>query len=100
MHCHDPLDCWQQRNPAREGAQEVMVEESIGSPLVCAEAIVLGSGDIRIAAMVRTRPGPPPARPAVRHCVYAHDPLLHNPFTRRLITARCGVLTSDKGARP
>ncbi|MFE2972555.1 acetyl-CoA carboxylase biotin carboxylase subunit family protein [Streptomyces sp. NPDC059340] len=64
---------------------QMVVEESAQGPFVCAETVVLNSDDIRIVAITRTTLGPPPARQAVRHCVYAHDPLLHNPFIRHTV---------------
>ncbi|GHI08105.1 hypothetical protein AQI88_06730 [Streptomyces cellostaticus] len=53
-------------------------------PLVSAEAVVLDD-EVRIAALTRTTPGPPPARQPLRHTVHAHDGLLHNPFLRHTV---------------
>ncbi|MET8583238.1 hypothetical protein ABZX39_20545 [Streptomyces collinus] len=52
--------------------------------LVSAEAVVLDD-EVRIAALTRTTPGPPPARQPLRHSVHAHDALLHNPFLRQTV---------------
>ncbi|MEU1457813.1 ATP-grasp domain-containing protein [Streptomyces avermitilis] len=64
----------------------VLVEDDLDGPDICAETVVLDGGDIRIAAITRTTVGPPPARQALRHCVYAHDGLLHNPVLRHVVT--------------
>ncbi|MEU1402360.1 hypothetical protein ABZ471_08325 [Streptomyces sp. NPDC005728] len=53
-------------------------------PLVSVEAVVLDD-EVRIAALTRTTPGPPPARQPLRHSVHAHDGLLHNPFLRHTV---------------
>ncbi|GAA3121902.1 ATP-grasp domain-containing protein [Streptomyces rameus] len=53
-------------------------------PLVSAEAVVLDD-EVRIVALTRTTPGPPPARRPLRHCVHAHDGLLHNRFLRQCV---------------
>ncbi|MFI1763031.1 hypothetical protein ACH41H_13405 [Streptomyces sp. NPDC020800] len=53
-------------------------------PLVSAETVVLDD-EVRIAALTRTTPGPPPARQPLRHVVHAHDGLLHNPFLRHTV---------------
>ncbi|GGW18543.1 carboxylase [Streptomyces capoamus] len=58
-------------------------EETPG-PLVSAETVVLDD-EVRIVALTRTTPGPPPARAALRHCVHAHDGLLHNRFLRSCV---------------
>ncbi|WP_251093186.1 hypothetical protein [Streptomyces sp. Caat 7-52] len=53
-------------------------------PLVSAEAVVLDD-EVRIVALTRTTPGPAPARRPLRHCVHAHDGLLHNRFLRQCV---------------
>ncbi|MFE1883091.1 ATP-grasp domain-containing protein [Streptomyces diastatochromogenes] len=58
--------------------------EDTDAPLVGAEAVVLDD-EVRIAALTRTAPGPPPARQSMRHSVHAHDGLLHNPFLRHTV---------------
>ncbi|MFF7973501.1 hypothetical protein [Streptomyces sp. NPDC007905] len=58
--------------------------EDTEGPLVSAEAVVLDD-EVRIAALTRTTPGPPPARQPLRHSVHAHDGLLHNPFLRHTV---------------
>ncbi|KUN85982.1 hypothetical protein AQJ66_12130 [Streptomyces bungoensis] len=58
--------------------------EDTGGQLVCAEAVVLDD-EVRIAALTRTTPGPPPARQPLRHSVHAHDGLLHNRFLRHTV---------------
>ncbi|MFF9766265.1 hypothetical protein ACF1GT_06570 [Streptomyces sp. NPDC014636] len=58
--------------------------EATEGPLVSAEAVVLDD-EIRIVALTRTTPGPPPARRPLRHCVHAHDGLLHNRFLRQCV---------------
>ncbi|MFF5441212.1 hypothetical protein [Streptomyces achromogenes] len=54
-----------------------------GEP-VSAEAVVLDD-EVRIVALTRTAPGPPPARRPLRHSVHAHDVLLHNRFLRQCV---------------
>ncbi|TVZ99622.1 hypothetical protein [Streptomyces sp. BK340] len=58
--------------------------EDAGAPLVRAETVVLDD-EVRIAALTRTAPGPPPARQPLRHSVHAHDGLLHNRFLRQTV---------------
>ncbi|MFF8727622.1 hypothetical protein ACF073_14175 [Streptomyces sp. NPDC015171] len=58
--------------------------ESTEGPLVSAEAVVLDD-EVRIVALTRTTPGPPPARRPLRHSVHAHDGLLHNRFLRQCV---------------
>ncbi|MYW46721.1 hypothetical protein [Streptomyces sp. SID161] len=58
--------------------------EATDGPLVSAEAVVLDD-EVRIVALTRTTPGPPPARRPLRHCVHAHDGLLHNRFLRQCV---------------
>ncbi|MEU0332906.1 hypothetical protein [Streptomyces sp. NPDC006193] len=58
--------------------------EDAEGPLVSAETVVLDD-EVRIVALTRTAPGPPPARRALRHCVHAHDGLLHNRFLRQCV---------------
>ncbi|MEU6671510.1 hypothetical protein [Streptomyces sp. NPDC046727] len=53
-------------------------------PLVSAETVVLDD-EVRIVALTRTTPGPPPARRPLRHGVHAHDGLLHNRFLRQCV---------------
>ncbi|MEV0173225.1 ATP-grasp domain-containing protein [Streptomyces sp. NPDC050803] len=64
---------------------DVLVERRLDGPQVAAETVVLESGDVQIVAITRTTLGPPPARQAVRHCVYAHDALLHNRLLRQTV---------------
>ncbi|MGY1583747.1 hypothetical protein [Streptomyces sp. MN13] len=78
-------------------ATTVLVENAIESPLVSAETVVLGPDDIRIAAITRTTLGPRPARQPVRHCVYAHDPLLHNRFVRQQVVQTVKALGLSRG---
>ncbi|MFG3012322.1 hypothetical protein ACGFZB_18045 [Streptomyces cinerochromogenes] len=63
-------------------------------PLVSAETVVLDD-EVRIVALTRTTPGPPPARSPLRHHVHAHDGLLHNRFLRTCVerTVRALALT-------
>ncbi|WP_435613528.1 ATP-grasp domain-containing protein [Streptomyces sp. bgisy159] len=63
----------------------LLVERHLDGPQIAAEAVVLGSGDVQIVAITRTCLGPPPARQAVRHSVYAHDSLLHNRLIRQTV---------------
>jgi len=58
--------------------------DDLEGPLVAAEAVVHDE-DVHIVAITRTTPGPPPARQPLRHIVYAHDGLLHNPFLRQAV---------------
>ncbi|MEU3856149.1 hypothetical protein AB0F03_01995 [Streptomyces sp. NPDC028722] len=58
--------------------------EDTEGPLVSAETVVLDD-EIRIVALTRTTTGPAPARRALRHCVHAHDGLLHNRFLRQCV---------------
>ncbi|MFC9929924.1 hypothetical protein [Streptomyces sp. NPDC127190] len=58
--------------------------EDAEGPLVSAVAVVLDD-EVRITALVRTTPAPPPAEGALRHSVHAHDPLLHNRFLRQTV---------------
>ncbi|MFF8731756.1 hypothetical protein ACF073_35535 [Streptomyces sp. NPDC015171] len=63
-----------------------MVEELRDGKQISAETVVLDDEDIRIAAITRTVAGPLPARQAVRHCVFAHDTLLHHPVIRQVVS--------------
>ncbi|MBL1080989.1 hypothetical protein JK359_03205 [Streptomyces actinomycinicus] len=58
--------------------------EDAAGPLVSAETVVLDD-EVRIVALTRTTTGPAPARSALRHCVHAHDGLLHNRFLRQCV---------------
>ncbi|WP_030341167.1 hypothetical protein [Streptomyces sp. NRRL S-1022] len=58
--------------------------EEPADPLVSAETVVLDD-EVRIVALTRTTPGPPPGRVALRHRVHAHDGLLHNRFLRQCV---------------
>ncbi|MFD0393238.1 hypothetical protein ACFQ3Z_15095 [Streptomyces nogalater] len=49
-----------------------------------AETVVLDD-EVRIVALTRTTPGPPPACRPLRHSVHAHDGLLHNRFLRQCV---------------
>ncbi|MFI2765670.1 hypothetical protein ACH5A3_43920 [Streptomyces echinatus] len=69
-----------------DGNAHVLVEEDPDGEQVSAEMVVLDEEDIRVVAITRTVLGPPPARQSVRHCVFAHDPLLHNPILRQILT--------------
>ncbi|MFG3102585.1 acetyl-CoA carboxylase biotin carboxylase subunit family protein [Streptomyces sp. NPDC048182] len=60
----------------------LLVEELPEGQRVSAETVV-EDGDVRIVAVTRTVLGPAPAREPVRHCVYAHDTLLHNRLLRQ-----------------
>ncbi|MEU3414044.1 hypothetical protein ABZ760_22730 [Streptomyces sp. NPDC006658] len=55
-----------------------------GEEVVSAETVVLDD-EVRIVALTRTTPGPPPARRPLRHSVHAHDGLLHNRFLRQCV---------------
>ncbi|MGK3943981.1 hypothetical protein ABK046_36830 [Streptomyces caeruleatus] len=63
----------------------VLVEECLDGAHISAETVVLGTTDIQIAAITRTTFGPPPAQQATRHCVFAHDPFLHNHIIRQVV---------------
>ncbi|WP_225829202.1 hypothetical protein [Streptomyces naphthomycinicus] len=67
------------------GAGGLLAEEHLDGPAVSAETVVLPDGEIRVAALTRTAFGPPGSREATRHCVYAHDGLLHNPVIRQTV---------------
>jgi biotin carboxylase len=69
----------------------LLVEELLEGQQVAAETVVEG-GDVRIVAITRTTLGPPPAREPVRHCVYAHDSLLHNRLLRQTTTRAVNAL--------
>ncbi|MFI0169148.1 hypothetical protein [Streptomyces sp. NPDC017095] len=58
--------------------------EAAQGPPVSVEAVVLDD-EVRIVALTRTTPGPAPARRPLRHCVHAHDGLLHNRFLRQCV---------------
>ncbi|MDQ1024718.1 biotin carboxylase [Streptomyces umbrinus] len=62
-----------------------LVEEQLDGPQIAAEVVVMDDGDAQIVAITRTTLGPPPARQAIRHCVYAHDSLLHNRLLRQTV---------------
>ncbi|MFI1361916.1 hypothetical protein [Streptomyces griseochromogenes] len=79
--CADPAAS--QSLLARHGVAPAGRDDTEG-PLVSAEAVVLDD-EVRIAALTRTTPGPPPARQPLRHAVHAHDGLLHNPFLRQTV---------------
>ncbi|MGW2426195.1 ATP-grasp domain-containing protein [Streptomyces sp. NPDC001709] len=66
--------------------ESALIEEYLCGHQVSAEAIVLDDADIRIAAITRTVVGPPPALQVLRHCIFAHDTLLHNPILRQIVT--------------
>ncbi|MGW4565927.1 hypothetical protein ACWEN3_27115 [Streptomyces sp. NPDC004561] len=84
--------------------------EDAAAPLVSAETVVLDD-EVRIAALTRTAPGPPPAHAALRRSVHAHDGLLHNPFLRQTVrrtvralgltrtVAHIGLRLTDRGPR-
>ncbi|MDQ1018922.1 biotin carboxylase [Streptomyces afghaniensis] len=80
------------RSPADQ-LKGVLVEECLDGPRVSAETVVLGNGDIRIAAITRTTAGPPPGQQAIRHCVFAHDSLLHNPVVRQVVNRAVQALS-------
>ncbi|CAM5670726.1 hypothetical protein [Streptomyces viridochromogenes] len=63
----------------------MLVERHLDGARIAAETVVLGSGDTQIVAITRTCLGPPPARQAVRHSVYAHDSVLHNRLIRQAV---------------
>ncbi|GAA2205182.1 hypothetical protein [Streptomyces bangladeshensis] len=65
--------------------------EDTAGPLVSAETVVLDD-EVRIVALTRTTPGPPPARSPLRHGVHAHDGLLHNRFLRQCVERTARVL--------
>ncbi|MFF7977287.1 hypothetical protein [Streptomyces sp. NPDC007905] len=65
---------------------DVVVEECLDGLPFSAETVVLGDGEIRIVAIARTTIGSMSMRQAMRHCVYAHDGLLHNPIVRQIVT--------------
>ncbi|MFF5257231.1 acetyl-CoA carboxylase biotin carboxylase subunit family protein [Streptomyces leeuwenhoekii] len=80
-------------------ADGLLVEERLDGLQVAAETVVLGDGDIQIVAITRTVLGAPPALQTMRHCVYAHDSLLHNRILRQTVAravealgVRLGVL--------
>lgn len=75
----------------------VLVEEDVDAPLVSAETVVLDHGDVRIVAVTRTSEGPPPARQVIRHCVYAHDRLLHNRMVRQQVARTVQALGLGRG---
>ncbi|WEO97701.1 hypothetical protein A6P39_028855 [Streptomyces sp. FXJ1.172] len=78
-------------------------------PLVSAETVVLDD-EVRIAALTRTTPGGPGRLP-LRHCVHAHDGLLHNRFLRQTVeravralglthaVAHVGLRVTERGPR-
>ncbi|MCG7203908.1 hypothetical protein [Streptomyces arenae] len=70
--------------------------EDPGTPRVSAETVVL-DGEIRIAAITRTVPGPAPARRPLRHTVHAHDGLLHNRFLRLAVDRAVHALGVTRG---
>ncbi|GGW59214.1 hypothetical protein GCM10010503_40500 [Streptomyces lucensis JCM 4490] len=74
---------------------EVVVEELLHGARIRAETVLLPDGDVCIAAITRTTPGEAGLQ-ASRHCVYAHDALLHNPVIRRLVARTLHAL----GLRP
>jgi biotin carboxylase len=78
-------------------AMAVLVEKDVEWPLISAETVVLGPGDIHIAAITRTTLGPPPARQTVRHSVHAHDPLLHNRLVRQQVFRTVQALGLSRG---
>ncbi|MFF9091295.1 hypothetical protein ACF1BE_34040 [Streptomyces sp. NPDC014991] len=65
--------------------KKVIVQECLGGPTISAETVVLPDGDIRVVAITRTTFDPVCGQEPVRHSVYAHDALLHNPIIRRII---------------
>ncbi|MGW2461810.1 ATP-binding protein [Streptomyces sp. NPDC001761] len=64
---------------------EIVVEKYIQGAAVSAETVVLPDGDVRIVAITRTTAEIHGSLNAMRHSVYAHDSLLHNPVIRRII---------------
>lgn len=64
---------------------------------VAAETVVRDGDDIHIVAITRTVHGPPCAVRAVRHSVYAHDPLLHHRLLRQAVTRAVQALGSTLG---
>ncbi|MEU0196492.1 ATP-grasp domain-containing protein [Streptomyces afghaniensis] len=70
----------------------LLIEELVDGPQVAVETVALKDGDIQVVAITRTILGPPPARAAVRHCVYAHDSLLHNRQIRQAATRAVNAL--------
>ncbi len=73
----------------------MVVEELLHGARIRAETVLLPDGDVCIAAITRTTPGEAGLQ-ASRHCVYAHDALLHNPVIRRLVARTLHAL----GLRP
>ncbi|MGW1895095.1 ATP-grasp domain-containing protein [Streptomyces sp. NPDC002004] len=71
---------------AADRHESAVVEEYLDGEEVSAETVVLDDEDVRITAVTRTVLGPPPTQQALRHSVFAHDPLLHNPVLRRVVT--------------
>ncbi|MET9450314.1 hypothetical protein [Streptomyces cinerochromogenes] len=88
----DPRNQGGAGDPRNAGGAED-VRDGEGS-LVSVEAVVLDD-EVRIVALTRTTPGPPPARSPLRHRVHAHDGLLHNRFLRTCVerTVRALALT-------
>ncbi|MGW2701711.1 hypothetical protein [Streptomyces sp. NPDC001340] len=74
------------RSDASSPLGEMVVEEYPDGSYISAETVVLSDGEIRIVAIARTTFGPTPNQQAIRHCVYAHDGLLHNPVLRGTVT--------------
>ncbi|MGV9248706.1 hypothetical protein [Streptomyces sp. NPDC003710] len=73
------------RHPA-DRSVGALTEQHLDGHQVSAETVVLDEGDVRIAAITRTMVSPPPTHHVVRHCVFAHDTLLHNPVLRQVVT--------------
>ncbi|SBT89078.1 Carbamoyl-phosphate synthase L chain, ATP binding domain [Streptomyces sp. DI166] len=78
------------QHPHRAAA--FLLEEHLDGPQVAAETVVLEGGDVRTVAITRTTVGPGPARQAVRHCVFAHDSLLHNRILRQTVARTVDAL--------
>ncbi|MFD7283838.1 ATP-grasp domain-containing protein [Streptomyces sp. NPDC059862] len=73
-------------------AAAFLVEGHLDGPQVAAETVVLERGDVQIVAITRTTLGPRPAHQAVRHCVFAHDNLLHNRMLRQTVARAVDAL--------
>ncbi|GHE14768.1 hypothetical protein GCM10010339_87030 [Streptomyces alanosinicus] len=76
--------------------EDVLIEENSHGHQVSAETVVLDEADIRIAAITRTAAGALSGQ-VKRHCIFAHDPLLHNPVLRQIVMRTVRALGVTRG---